>query len=413
VDPLTHTLVGATLGETRLKRLTPLATPTLIIAANLPDVDVVSYAWGEHTALAFRRGWTHGAVALVVLPLILTAVMVAWGRWRRSARDRGGGRRRSETVEDGGGRSRTVEGNHGQARAVADRDAVRPLAILSLATLGVATHPALDWLNTYGMRWLMPFDGRWFYGDTLFIVDPWLWLLLGGAVFLARSRSRWAVGGWALLATFATMVLFSWAFIPPLAKVGWAIGIVSTGFFRVVRGPHARADVTRRLATAALVLSLTYIGAMSISGRLAAREASRRLTLGGAGPIARLMAGPLPADPLGRDVVAETPGGYWTGSLRWRRTPPLIAGRPPIQLAPDDSAVRAAAGTPQVRAFLGWARFPFVEIDTTLHGFTVYFLDARYTRTRTRGFGSAVVDLDGTLSPVAASLPGEALPAAR
>ena len=31
----------------------------------------------------------------------------------------------------------------------------------------------------------MPFSDRWFYGDTLFIVDPWLWLILGGAVMLA------------------------------------------------------------------------------------------------------------------------------------------------------------------------------------------------------------------------------------
>jgi len=40
---------------------------------------------------------------------------------------------------------------------------------------GGAHHPTLDWLNTYGMRWLMPFSGRWFYGDAVFIVDPGCW----------------------------------------------------------------------------------------------------------------------------------------------------------------------------------------------------------------------------------------------
>ena len=57
---------------------------------------------------------------------------------------------------------------------------------LLLSYLGVLTHVALDWLNTYGVRLLMPFDRRWFYGDTLFIIDPWLWLALGGGVWLAR-----------------------------------------------------------------------------------------------------------------------------------------------------------------------------------------------------------------------------------
>ena len=61
-------------------------------------------------------------------------------------------------------------------------------SLLLLSYLGVLSHVALDWLNTYGVRLLMPFDGRWFYGDTLFIIDPWLWLTLGVGVWLARRR---------------------------------------------------------------------------------------------------------------------------------------------------------------------------------------------------------------------------------
>ena len=33
---------------------------------------------------------------------------------------------------------------------------------------------------------------RWFYGDSVFIIDPWLWLLLGlGARSCASIRRRW------------------------------------------------------------------------------------------------------------------------------------------------------------------------------------------------------------------------------
>ena len=60
--------------------------------------------------------------------------------------------------------------------------------LLLLSTIAVLSHPVLDTLNTYGVRWLMPFSGRWFYGDTLFIVDPWIWLALGVGVVLSRPR---------------------------------------------------------------------------------------------------------------------------------------------------------------------------------------------------------------------------------
>ena len=44
----------------------------------------------------------------------------------------------------------------------------------------------------------MPFDERWFYGDTLFIIDPWIWLGLGGALFLVTSTDVLRLVGWLL-----------------------------------------------------------------------------------------------------------------------------------------------------------------------------------------------------------------------
>ena len=50
------------------------------------------------------------------------------------------------------------------------------------------SHVALDLLNNYGVRLLMPFSNRWFYGDAVFIIDPWLWLTLGAGIWLTRRR---------------------------------------------------------------------------------------------------------------------------------------------------------------------------------------------------------------------------------
>ena len=96
-----------------------------------------------------------------------------------------------------------------------------------LPALAVLTHPILDWLNNYGMRWLMPFDGRWFYGDALFIVDPWVWLALGGVLFLGWSRNAWSSALWAVFGLLATWLLFRAPFVPAPARALWVAGVVA------------------------------------------------------------------------------------------------------------------------------------------------------------------------------------------
>ena len=82
MDNLCHTLVGAAMGYAGLRRKTQFANATLMIAANLPDLDVLVFAT-DTPSIAFRRGWTHGVLAQLVLPLALTAIMVLIGRRRR------------------------------------------------------------------------------------------------------------------------------------------------------------------------------------------------------------------------------------------------------------------------------------------------------------------------------------------
>ena len=55
MDNLCHTLVGAALGEAGLKRQTRFGNATLMIASNLPDIDVLVFATST-PSVAFRRG---------------------------------------------------------------------------------------------------------------------------------------------------------------------------------------------------------------------------------------------------------------------------------------------------------------------------------------------------------------------
>jgi inner membrane protein len=290
MDNLTHTLAGAVLGESGLKRRTRLAIPTLLIGANLPDLDVIAILFGE--SLPFRRGWTHGVLALAILPLVLAAVMTAWDRWRRGSRP--------------------------------DLAPADPRQLLLLSYLAVLSHPFLDWLNTYGMRWLMPFDGRWFYGDALFIVDPWVLLLLTYGVFWTRrTRSRRA----------ATLAL--------AAASLYVVTMLGTAWY-------GRSLITRTILRNGIVAD-------------------------------EVMVGPVPINPFRREVVIRDGERYFAGTLDWLPGPVLRVGEPILANLDHPLAVEASRFG-DVGGFLVWSRFPFYTIEDREDRWLVILDDLRYGR---------------------------------
>lgn len=314
MDPVTHTLVGAALAETGLKRRTALGTATLLIGANLPDVDLLSFVAGSATALWFRRGVTHGVLGLVALPFALTGVMVLWDRLVR---------RRGRRDHDGS----LVSGQ-----------------ILLLAAIAIASHPMLDFLNTYGMRWLMPFSDAWYFGDTLFIVDPWVWVVLTAGVFLARKRETGT------------------------GKRGAAPSA----------SPPDRPTARSPAVTALLVMGV-YIASMAISSIAARWIVTRSLTAAGLGVPTRLMVAPRAVDPFSKWVVIEDAGVFRFGSFRWFRSPKFTLDEYRYDRHPSHFAAAAATRGPEVRKFLSWARFPYSFVEERQDAYIVRLGDARYT----------------------------------
>lgn len=154
-------MVGAVLGQMGLKKKTGLGMATLIIAANIPDIDAVSTLLGGVQHLAIRRGITHGPIAMLLLPLLLTGIMILFDQW---------------------------QGKRGKRPA--DRLPIHRGWLLALAYVGCLSHPALDWLNSYGVRLLEPFSSQWFYGDSIFIIDIWIWAALIAGFWLSRRREK-------------------------------------------------------------------------------------------------------------------------------------------------------------------------------------------------------------------------------
>jgi inner membrane protein len=299
LDNLCHTLVGAALGEAGLKRRTPLATATLLVGANLPDVDAWTYAFSDGpTALAFRRGWTHGVLAIAVLPVVLAGAMLAWDRLVR--------RRRRP-----------------------DAPPARWGPLLLLAFLSVLSHPLLDFLNTYGVRFLHPFSNRWFYGDALFIVDIWVWIALLAGVVVSRVAAR--------------------------------------------RG-RARPESAARFALGAVAV---YVGAMLLSGRVGRPLAAEESGLPPNASLDRVLVSPVPLDPFRRIVVVEDGRKYRMGKLDWLEAAVTFAPDA-LPKNDDDPAALAAALTPNGRKFLVWARYPYYEVRREAGETLVTLGDARY-----------------------------------
>ncbi|MGE0666670.1 MAG: metal-dependent hydrolase [Sphingomonadales bacterium] len=302
MDNLAHTLAGAALGEAGLKRKTGLGMATLMIAANLPDLDVIGLFFGEN--LAWRRGWTHGPVALVLLPPLLAWIMLAFDRWQAR-----------------------------RGRRPADRLPVRFGWILVLAYIGILSHPLLDFLNTYGIRCLMPFSDRWFYGDALFIIDLLVWTSLGTGVWLSRRR----------------------------AKLGW--------------------DGARRPAVAALAFVAAYSIAMGAGSAAAERYVARQVAAARGEEPKMVLASPVPLDPFRRSIVFSTGPAYGFGELRWRPGMELALDPDLVPTNMDDPAIAAAqAQDRKVADFLYWSRLPFAEVERRPGVAEVIIGDARYQR---------------------------------
>lgn len=346
MDPLCHTLVGTTLAA-RLRERSWGATATIVAAANLPDVDVLAYAWGSDAALGFRRGWTHGALALAVWPLVLTAAVHAWGRWRGA-------------------------------------EGLRPYRLLAIAVVALLSHPALDWLNTYGMRWLYPFDERWFYGDTLFIVDPWMWLILGGASFLALSGSRRAVAAWGALAVVTSVSVLLAPTLPAGARVAWLLGLGGLAIARWIVGPAGVVE-RHRFAVAGLVVALLYVGGMRGVRAVAVAQVEA------VAPAGEIFVGPLPTDPLRWDVLVLSEDGYRPGRALPGRGVELRDAAIPRNAG--DARVAAALAAPCAAGMARWMRYPFFVVEEVGEETLVHVLDARYVRAPTSGFGGATVVL--------------------
>lgn len=273
---------------------------------------------------------------------------------------------------------------------------MRPGVLLGIAFLGVWSHPLLDWVNTYGIRLLMPFRDTWFYGDTLFIIDPWLWLLAGAGVVLARSESWRSMSAWIVLGTALSALILSAEIVPLAAKVVWIAGIA---VIALVRWKGWYRYAAQMVAFALLIATVLYTVFMFAGSRLTTMHARSNLAAEGI-ETTEVMANPLPARPLMRTGVAQSPTHYYLFEVNWMRPGTFTLTREPIPIQAPNRIAEVALNAPDVQGLRGWMRFPAYEVLRLDDGWRVFIRDLRYVFPEDEtspGIGMAVVDLDEEL----------------
>jgi inner membrane protein len=161
LEPITHFLTGACLARAGFNRKTALATATMTLAAEAPDLDVLGSFKGPVFGFAHHRGFTHSFLGLVLVSAAVVGFIYLVWRMR------------------------------GRKTNIPNLPPRWGLLFLFAYIAGLS-HILLDYTNNYGVRPFWPFSEQWYSWDIVFIVEPVLYVfLLAGLVaplFFSRHK---------------------------------------------------------------------------------------------------------------------------------------------------------------------------------------------------------------------------------
>ena len=387
MDNLTHTLIGLAAGEgiARWTRVQPDGVDERarrnallvvgMVGGNLPDADLLwsmQFATGDRLAyLIEHRGYTHTLAGCVALALLLFAGAMAVLRWR------------------------------GQRISPPDAGLFAAMSLLA-----VMLHLGMDALNEYGVHPFWPWNNRWYYGDTLFIVEPLCWLALAPLYFTLQTRAARGLVGLALAAGCIAVLAFH-----GFRMVWWSLPVLT---LLLLRG--GRRLSPRWASLAAVALLLVVIGVFSVSHATVLRRV--QVLAASQFPGASLLdivLSPAPAHPFCWDVMllqredsdyvarlgqlnlASDSGQACSRSLNGGSTAPLrVMNRPVLsgmrwagEYTMDIQALsRLVSGSCDARRLASFMRAPFAARSDK--GWIIG--DLRYDRESGPGFAELLVD---------------------
>ena len=171
-------LTGACLSRAGLNRKTALATLTLVLATEAPDIDSITYFGGPVAGLQHHRGITHSFLGAPFVAALVVLGVYGIHRLMQAREKNSGG------SSSGGTSSQNAQA--ADLRAKTARPTLLPnwKLLYAYALLGTMVHLFQDFTNNYGLRPFAPFNPKWYSWDIVFIVDPIMLLALFLALLL-------------------------------------------------------------------------------------------------------------------------------------------------------------------------------------------------------------------------------------
>lgn len=342
MDNVTHTLVGLVAGELAWQRTTrgdasreKLRGAFLGVSAlanNFPDLDLLytKLTEGPLGYLLHHRGHTHTFLLAPVLGVPLVLMALAWLRRRGVSLGR--------------------------------REAV---ALWGLGLFGGWLHLAFDFLNSYGVHPFWPIDGRWVFGDSIFIVEPLFWMAMAPALAF-DARSSW--GRVVLGIPLALSVVLVWV----TGLVAIAAAFAATMFAGISTVVAFRSSSERRARWAVhAVIAVTLV--FAVAGRWAEHRVEASFPNR---PVKDVAVSPEPANPTCWRALAAVEEGARLRTYRLSvgtcddLPTPWLASEASVHFWSDLSRTNCWAN-----AFLRFARFPVVTAEDAEHWFVA---DARF-----------------------------------
>jgi inner membrane protein len=258
----------------------------------------------------------------------------------------------------------------------------------------------MDWTNNYGIRLLLPWNPKWFYGDFVFIIDPFLWLIFGGAAFLLTSRTRRQLVVWSLISLVLTYIVVlgpsqrGGLSDPTFVRVFWIAAILLLVLLRKLKAAQRWGS---RVAIAAFIIASMYWGALAYAHSMAVQQARLMATIvanQNGESITTLAAMPTVANPFHWETVFETDRATYRFDLNLNSQADLSNLVRFENPSPDEGVlVDKALQDNRAQILMDFARFPVIRVDPNCIGQTlVQFADLRYTEPG-RGRGTFSLDV--------------------
>ncbi|HVK55825.1 MAG TPA: metal-dependent hydrolase [Burkholderiales bacterium] len=252
MDNLSHSVVGLAFGEfihrtmpsehneqSQITRRRLLLT-SCWLASNFPDLDLVLKPLIAPPLgyLLHHRGHTH--TLLYAIPQALMLFALIWLLWPA-------------------------------ARRLVNESATARTGLAISVGAGLGLHILMDYLNSYGVHPFHPFDSRWFYGDMVFILEPFFWVAFGVPLAMMAPR-QWLkgilIGGLVCSLIFFTVKGYlSW---PSLAAL--VITAMTLACLQCKAGVHGRSALVL-----AAILSVGFIGIQRLASDHGKREVAQHL----------------------------------------------------------------------------------------------------------------------------------------